>query len=206
MAAGAATCGMPSPALTHIIALTQKLGREINKLPQTETKQKLKSISHEISRWLIVTGGSKPRPDSNESIKLRKSQAWGMERLIEYFRRSGKKFGNPKVLEIKARAAFDLRWDSKPPLTLRWTWSDPYDVGKELEEGSLLGVAISGAFDHGTHIELADPANVWLYVSKRFKDYPVRVEKTAVVRCVTKEGKWMKKALRAGTKFLADLY
>ena len=206
MAAGAATCGMPSPALTHIIALTQKLGREINKLPQTETKQRLKSISHEISRWLIVTGGSKPRPESNESIKLRKSQAWGMERLIEYFRKSGKKFGNPKVLEIKTPAAFDLRWDSKPPLTLRWTWSDPYDVGKEPGEGSLLGVAISGAFDHGTHVELADPANVWLYVSKRFKDYPGKVEKTTIVRCVTKEGKWMKKALRAGTKFLADLY
>jgi hypothetical protein len=196
---------MPYPARRHLIVLAQKLGQQIDKLPQTDIKQKLKSISNEIRRWVSLTEGSKPPPESNESIKQRKSQAWGMEKLMEYFRKSGKKFGNPKVIELVESAAFDLRWDSKPPLILRWTWSDPYGVGKEPEEGSLLGVAISGAHDHEAHIELADPANVWLYVSRRFKDYPGKVAKTTIVRCLTKEGEWMKKALRAGKKFLADL-
>jgi hypothetical protein len=195
---------MPSPPLRHLIALAQKLGLEIDRLPQTAIKQRLKSISNEISRYVRVTGGSKPPPESNGSIKQRKSQAWGMEKLMEYFRKSAKKFGNPKVIELEKPAAFDLRWDSKPPLILRWTWSDPYSVRTELEEGSLLGAAISSA-DHEAHVELADPANVWLYVSKRFKNYSGKVEKTNIIRCLTKEGEWMKKALRAGKNFLTDL-
>lgn len=195
---------MPSPPLRHLIALAQKLGLEIDRLPQTANKQRLKSISNQISRYVRVTGGSKPPPESNGSIKQRKSQAWGMEKLMEYFRKSAKKFGNLKVIELERPAAFDLHWDSKPPLTLRWTWSDPYGVHTGLEEGSLLGTAISSAH-HETHVELADPANVWLYVSKRFKNYPGKVEKTTIVRCHTKEGAWMKKALRVGKKILTDL-
>src|SRR5262249_46038931 len=151
-----------------------------------------------------ATAGSKPPPESNGSIKRRKSQAWRMEKLMQYFRKSAKKFGNLKVIELETPAAFDLHWDSKPPLTLRWTWSDPNGARTELEEGSLLGTAISSAH-HEAHVELADPANVWLYVSKRFKNYSGKVEKTTIARCLTKEGEWMKKALRAGKKFLTDL-
>ncbi|MBV8226281.1 MAG: hypothetical protein JO232_13955 [Verrucomicrobia bacterium] len=187
-----------------MIALAQKLGLEIDRLPPTANKQRLKSISNQISRYVRVTRGSKPPPESNESIKQRKSQAWGMEKLMEYFRKSAKKFGNPKVIEIEKPVAFDLRWGSQPPLTLRWTWSDPYGVRTELEEGSLLGIAISSAH-HEAHVELADPASVWLYVSKRFKNYSGKVEKTTIARCLTKQGEWMKKALRAGKKFLTDL-
>ena len=74
----------------------------------------------------------------------------------------------------------------------------------ELEEGSLLGTAISSAY-HEVHVELAHPANVWLYVRKRFKNYSRKVEKTTIARCLTKEGEWMKKALRVGKKILTDL-
>jgi hypothetical protein len=195
---------MPSPPLRHLIALAQKLGLEIDRLPQTANKQRLKSISNQISRYVRVTGGSKPPPESNGSIKQRRSQAWGMEKLMEYFRTSAKKFGNPKVIELEKPAGFDLRWDAKPPLTLRWTWSDPCGVRTKLEEGSLLGTAISSAH-HEAHVELADPANVWLYVSKRFKKHSGNVEKTTIARCLTKQGEWMKKALRAGKNFLTDL-
>jgi hypothetical protein len=68
-----------------------------------------------------------------------------------------------------------------------------------------LAVGISGAYDHDAHVKLANPANPWLYVSKRFVDYPGKVEATAIDQCLTKEGEWMKKALRAGKKFLTDL-
>jgi hypothetical protein len=131
-----------------------------------------------------------------------KSQAWGMEELMNYFRNSGEKFGNPKVIELEKPAAFDLRWDANPPLTLRWTWSDPYAVRKEPDEGSLLAVGLSGA---KAHVELADPSHSWVYVSKRFVDYPSKPEANTIVRCLTKEGEWMKQALEAGKKYLADL-
>jgi hypothetical protein len=134
-----------------------------------------------------------------------KSQAWGMEELMKYFRDSGEKFGNPEVIELEKPAAFDLRWDTNPPLTLRWTWSDPWAVRKEQGEGSLLGVGLSGAHDHGAHVELADPSNSWVYVSKRFADYPGKVEANTIVRCLTKQGEWMGKALEAGKKYLADM-
>jgi hypothetical protein len=113
-----------------------------------------------------------------------KSQAWGMQELMKYFRDSGEKFGNPEVIELEKPAAFDLRWDANPPLTLRWTWSDPYAVRTEPDEGSLLGVGLSGAHDHGVHVELADPSNSWVYVSKRFTDYPGKVEANTIVRCL----------------------
>jgi hypothetical protein len=51
-----------------------------------------------------------------------------MEELMEYFRKSGRQFGNPEVIELEKPAAFDLRWNSNPPLSLRWTWADPYAV------------------------------------------------------------------------------
>lgn len=67
-----------------------------------------------------------------------------MEELMEYFRNSGEKFGNPTVIELDKPAAFDLRWEANPPLTLRWTWSDPWAVRIEPDEGSLLAVGLSG--------------------------------------------------------------
>jgi hypothetical protein len=90
-----------------------------------------------------------------------KAHAWDMDKLMEYFRNSGEKFGNPKVVELDKPAVFDLRWDANPPLTLRWTWADPGAVRKEPYEGSLLAVGLSGANDHGAHVELADPSNSW---------------------------------------------
>jgi len=128
-----------------------------------------------------------------------------MEELMKYFRNSGEEYGNPQVIELDKPAAFDLRWDAKPPLTLRWTWSDPWAVRREPDEGSLLGVALSGANDHGAHVEVADPSNSWLYVSERYVDYPGKVSGNTIVRCLTKEGEWMKQALEAGKKYLADL-
>jgi hypothetical protein len=77
-----------------------------------------------------------------------KSQVWGMEELMKYFRTSGEEFGNPEVIELEKPAAFDLRWDANPPLTLRWTWADAYAVRTEPEEGSLLAVGFSGAYEH----------------------------------------------------------
>jgi hypothetical protein len=59
---------MPYPALRHLIVLAQKLGQQIDKLPQTEIKQKLKSINNEIRRWASLTGGTRPPRESNESI------------------------------------------------------------------------------------------------------------------------------------------
>ena len=122
-----------------------------------------------------------------------------MEELMNYFRNSGEKFGNPKVVELDKPAAF-----ANPPLTLRWTWSDPGDVRKEPDEGSLLAVGVSGN-SHGAHVELADPSNSWVYVSKRFVDYSEKVSENTIIRCLTKEGEWMKQALKAGIQFLADL-
>ena len=136
--------------------------------------------------------------------KQMKSQAWGMEELMKYFRNSGEKFGNAKVIELDKPAAFDLRWDANPALTLRWTWSDPWAVRKEPDKRSLLAVGVSGNY-HGAHVELADPSNSWVYVSKRFTDYPGKVEANTIVRCLTKEGEWMEKALKAGIQYLADL-
>jgi hypothetical protein len=133
-----------------------------------------------------------------------KSQVWGMEELMEYFRNSGEKFGNPTVIELDKPAAFDLRWEANPPLTLRWTWSDPWAVRIEPDEGSLLAVGLSGN-DHQAHIELADPSNSWVYVSNRFVEYPGKVSANIIVRCLTKEGEWMKQALKAGIQYLADL-
>jgi hypothetical protein len=134
-----------------------------------------------------------------------KAHAWDMDRLMEYFRNSGAKFGNPKVIELQKPAAFDLRWDGNPPLTLRWTWDDPWAVRKEIEEGSLLAVGLSGAHDHGAHVELADPSHTLLYVSHRYVDYPGKVNKNTIVRCLTKEGKWMEEALNAGITYMANL-
>jgi hypothetical protein len=70
--------------------------------------------------------------------------------------------------------------------------------------GSLLAVGLSGN-EHGAHVESADPSNSWVYVSKRFVDYPGKVSGNTVVRCLTKEGEWMEKALKAGIQYLADL-
>src|ERR1700731_2025922 len=110
-----------------------------------------------------------------------KSQCWGMEELIKFFRNSGDKFGSPKVIELDKPAAFDLRWDANPPLILRFTWSDPYAVRRELDEGSLLAVALAGANDHGAHVELADPSHPYVYVSERFKDFPGKVRNNNIV-------------------------
>jgi hypothetical protein len=78
-------------------------------------------------------------------------------------------------------------------------------VRKEPDEGSLLSVGLAGGNDHGAHVELADPSNVWLFVSYRYVDYPGKVPNNTIVRCLTKEGEWMKQALGAGIKYLADL-
>jgi hypothetical protein len=134
-----------------------------------------------------------------------KAHAWGMEKLMEYFRNSGEKFGNPKVVELERPAMFDLGWDANPPLTLRWTWADPWAVRKEPDEGSLLAVGLSGANDHGAHVELADPSHGWLYVSSRFVEYSGKVTENTIVRCLTKEGEWMEQAFKAGIKYLANL-
>jgi hypothetical protein len=128
-----------------------------------------------------------------------------MGKLIEYFQKSGQKFGNPKVIELEKVAAFDLRWDANPPLTLRWNWADPGALRRDPSEGYFLGAAISGAHDHDAHVELSDPSHVWLYVSTRYEDFPGKVKANKIVRCLTKEGEWMKKALKAGTNFLAKL-
>jgi len=80
-------------------------------------------------------------------------------------------------------------------------------VRTELDEGSLLGVALAGANDHGQHVELADPLNSWLYVSKRFVDYPGKVTGSTVVRCSPgkQNAEWMKEALKEGLKYLENL-
>jgi hypothetical protein len=39
---------------------------------------------------------------------------------------------------------------------------------------------------------------------KRFTDYPGKVEANTIVRCLTKQGEWMEKALEAGIQYLAD--
>ena len=124
---------------------------------------------------------------------------------MEYFRTSVDKFGNPNVVELENSPVFDLRWDANPPLALRWTWADPWAVRKEPDEGSLLAVGLSGAHDHGAHVELADPSHVWLYVSSRFVDYPGKVTKNTIVRCLTKEGEWMEQAFNAGIEYMAKL-
>jgi len=83
-----------------------------------------------------------------------------MEELIKYFRNSGGRNSEIlKAIELDKPAVFDLRWDANPPLTLRWTWSDPGAVRKEHDEGSLLAVGLAGANDHGAHVQLADSSN-----------------------------------------------
>lgn len=57
-----------------------------------------------------------------------------MEELMKYFRDSGEKFGNPEVIDLEKPAAFDLRWDANPPLTLRWTWSEPSFAASQSRE------------------------------------------------------------------------
>jgi hypothetical protein len=128
-----------------------------------------------------------------------------MEELMKYFRDSARKFGSPEVVEVGKSETFDLRWNTTPPLSLRWTWADPMDLRRDPSERFFLGAAISGAGDHDAHVELADPSHVWLFVSKRYKEFPGKVEKTKILRCLTKEGEWLKKALKAGTNFLAKL-
>lgn len=133
-----------------------------------------------------------------------RSQAWGMKELMQYFRRSAENFGSPRMIELERPAVFDLRWDSQPPLTLRWTWSDPGSVRKDPRDGSLVACGLAGANDHNVHVELADPSHPWLYVSEQLKDYPGKVAANTIVQCLTRQGKWMKGALEAGLKFLAD--
>jgi hypothetical protein len=128
-----------------------------------------------------------------------------MQELMNFFRNARERFGSPKVIELDKPAAFDLRWDANPPLILRWTWSDPFAVRKEPDEGSLLGVIFAGANDHVAHVELADPSHSWVYVSERFVDFPGKVRNNTIVRCLTKEGEWVEEALKAGKQFLADL-
>ena len=55
------------------------------------------------------------RSGGNSAFKSMKSHALGMEKLREYFRKFGEKFGNPKVIELEKPAMFDLRRDSNPP-------------------------------------------------------------------------------------------
>jgi hypothetical protein len=68
-----------------------------------------------------------------------KSKAWGMEELMKYFRDSGEKFGNLKVIELDKPAAFDLRWEANPPLALRWTGDDPGVLRRDPNESFFLG-------------------------------------------------------------------
>jgi hypothetical protein len=130
-----------------------------------------------------------------------------MERLIEYFRKTGKDFGNPTIRVLPDNLAFDLRWEAKPPLTLRWTWADPgaLRIRRDPSENDFLLAALVGAHDHDAHVELADPSHVSLYVSTRYVDFHGKVEANKIVRCLTKEGEWMNQALKAGKDFLAKL-
>jgi hypothetical protein len=135
-----------------------------------------------------------------------KPHAWGKTELIEYFEKHGHRFGNPKIHKLENRDFFDLIWEKDPPLRLRWTWEDPFSVRIEKEdEGSLLAVGLAGAFEHVHHLELAEPKNSWVYVSKRFEEYPGKVKSNTIVRCLTQQGQWLKDALESGIKYLADL-
>ena len=129
-----------------------------------------------------------------------------MAELIEYFEKHSQRFGNPKIHKLEDSGFFDLIWEGQYPLRLRWTWEDPYSVRIEKEyEGSLLGVGLAGAFEHVHHLELSEPRNSWVYVSKRLEEYPGKVKGNKIVRCLTQEGEWLKEALDAGTKYLEDL-
>ena len=95
----------------------------------------------------------------------------------------------------------------KPPLTLRWTWDDPYAARKEASslEGSHIGATLTGLpEDYLSHVELERPNNSWLYVSYRLVDYPGKLNSNPIVRCLTPEGEWMKQALEAGKHYLAE--
>jgi hypothetical protein len=134
-----------------------------------------------------------------------KSPPWAMEKLIEYFRRTGENFGNPTIQVLQDNLAFDLSWEAKPPLTLRWTWADPQSLRRDPSENDFLLAALAGAHDHDAHVELADPSHVSLFVSTRYQDFHGKVKANKIVRCLTKEGEWMNQALKAGIQYLADL-
>ncbi len=139
-----------------------------------------------------------------------KPKLWGMRELFDYFQSSKEKFGNPDVVLVGPpnqadKEIFDLRWN--PDLWLRWTWADPGALRREKDEGSFLACALSGIGKDGyrAHLELKDDSNVWLYVSRRYEDFPGKVEKNPIVRCLTEQGQWAKDALEAGLKYLEKI-
>jgi hypothetical protein len=85
----------------------------------------------------------------------------------------------------------------------------PGALRRDPNESFFLGAAISGAHDHDARVELSDPSHPWLYVSTRYEDFQGKVKANKIVRCFTKEGEWMKKALKAGSEdhpSVRDLY
>jgi hypothetical protein len=128
-----------------------------------------------------------------------------MEKLIEFFQKSAQNFGNPTVRKLENSKGFDLLWDANPPLTLRWMWDDPAALRRDQVSIFSIGAAISGAHDHHAHVELSDPSHVWLSVSTRYQDFHGKVKANEIVRCLTKDGEYLKKALRAGESFLVKL-
>jgi hypothetical protein len=70
-----------------------------------------------------------------------------------------------------------------------------------------LACGLSGIGKNGyrAHLELEDDSNAWLYVSRRYEDFPGKVEKNTIVRCLTEQGQWAKHALEAGLRYLENI-
>jgi hypothetical protein len=129
-----------------------------------------------------------------------------MPELVHYFKQNRDNFGNPKI--STRERAFDLTWESEPKIALRWSWQKIVNIRLYPEDQGLILCAL--LWDYEFHLELKEKSNPCVYANPRLKRFPGSAPGSfpypnTIVRCVTREGEFLKSALKAVLNLLDDL-
>jgi hypothetical protein len=129
-----------------------------------------------------------------------------MPELLSYFQQNREKFGNPKTKVIDR--AFDLTWDHEHRVVLRWSWQEIVNIRLYPEDEGLILCALIG--DYGYHFQLKENSNPCLYANHRLKRFPGSSPGSypypnTILKCLTREGDFLKRALQAGLDLLHEL-
>jgi hypothetical protein len=129
-----------------------------------------------------------------------------MRELLRYFQQNRGKFGNPKIKALNR--AFDLTWDNEPEIALRWSWQEIVNIRLYPDDEGLILCALIG--DYGSHLELKEKSNPCVYANDRLKRFPGSVPGSypypnTILKCLTREGEFLKSALKTGLNLLNEL-
>jgi hypothetical protein len=129
-----------------------------------------------------------------------------MPELVSYFQENREKFGNPRAKA--ANRTLDLIWHHEHQIALRWSWQEIVNLRLYPEDKGLILCALIG--DYEFHLELKEKLNPCVYANYRLKRFPGSAPGSypypnRILKCLTREGEFLKNALNAGLNHLEEL-